>query len=104
MYSIASAEASGSTTSSSDPSRKTSACSTASSSGLTPSSAGMSGKTAAPAGTSAAGSLSSGSAISASGHGGDDRQLVAVVDRRGEVLQVADVLVVEVDVDEAPHL
>src|SRR5262245_42767687 len=40
----------------------------------------------------------------ASGHRRDDGQLVAVLDRRVEVLQVADVLVVEVDVDEPPHL
>src|SRR5204863_8696071 len=36
--------------------------------------------------------------------GRDDRQLVAVLDRRGEVVEVADVLVVEVDVDEPAQL
>src|SRR5262249_5676877 len=38
------------------------------------------------------------------GHRGDDGQLVAVLDRRGEVVEVTDVLVVEVDVDEAAPL
>src|SRR5262249_59080255 len=81
--------------------RNTTACSAARRSGSTPSSAGMAGNTAAPSGTSSgAGSLS---LISTPGHRRDDRQLVAVLDRRGEVVQVADVLVVLVDVDEAPH-
>src|SRR4051794_10928966 len=69
------------------------------SSGCTPSSAGISGKTAAPSGTSGAGSL-----ISASRHRRDDGQLVAVLDRRVQRLQEADVLVVEVDVHELPEL
>src|SRR6202011_1380370 len=38
------------------------------------------------------------------GHRGDDAQLVTVLDRRGQVVEVADVLVVEIDVDEAAHL
>src|SRR5205085_11326694 len=83
-----------------EPARKTTACRTASRRGLTASSGGMRGKTAAPSGTSG----SAASLISASGHGGDDRQLVAVLDRRGQVVQVADVLVVDVQVDEAAHL
>src|SRR5205085_7753051 len=87
-------------TSSVEPSMKTMACSTARNSGWTPSSAGMSGKTAAPSGTS----RSASSAISASGHRGDDAQLVAVLDGGGEVVEVANVLVVQVDVDEAAHL
>src|SRR6516225_2922373 len=100
MYSIASAAASGSTTSSSEPSRSTGACSTASRSGWMFSSAGISGRMAAPSGTSS----SKRSAMSASGHGGDDGQLVAVLDGGGQVVEVTDVLVVEVDVDEAAHL
>src|SRR5262249_57384134 len=39
--------------------------------------------------------------MSASGHGGDDGQLVAILDRRVQVLEVSDVLVIEIDVDEA---
>src|SRR4051812_35326236 len=94
---------------SSDPARKTTACSTANSSGWTFSSAGISGKTAAPSGTSlspCSWSCSSCSSAtgSASGHGWDDAQLVAVLDGRAEVVQVADVLVVEVDVQEALQL
>src|SRR6266852_755858 len=77
---------------------KTAAWSTAKSSGWTPSSGGISGRTAAPSGTSAS------SAMLASGHGGNDAQLVAVLDLRREVVEVADVLVIEVDVDEASHL
>src|SRR6516162_1276167 len=99
MYSIASAAASGSATSSSDPSRKTVAWRTASSSGWTFSSAGISGITAAPSGTS-----SSCSAMLASGHGGDDGQLVAVLDGRGQVVEVTDVFLVEVQVHEPAHL
>src|SRR5215469_15114527 len=101
MYSIASAAASGSTTSSSDPSRKTVACSTASSSGWTFNSAGISGIRAAPSGTS---SSSWCSCMSASGHRGDDGQFVAVLDRRGQVVEVAHVFLVEVQVHEAAHL
>src|SRR5262245_47897525 len=100
MYSSASQAASGSTTSSSDPSRKTTACNTARSSGCTPSSAGICGITAAPCGTYSPGP----SAMLASGHRGNDAQLVAVLHRRVQVVEVADVLVIEVDVDEAAHL
>src|SRR5438552_967646 len=82
---------------SSEPARKTTACKTATSSGWTFNSGGISGSTAAPSGTSS-------SAISASGDGGDDAQLVAVLDCRGEVVEVADVFVIEVDVDEAADL
>src|SRR5262249_43461602 len=99
-YCSASSPAAGSTTSSLEPTRKTTACSVASSSGWMPSSAGISGKTAAPSGTS--GSLSS--AMSAPCDGGNDADLVAVLDGGGEVVEVADVLVVEVDVDEAAQL
>src|SRR6266702_4503539 len=100
MRSSASSAAAGWTTSSDEPLRKTAACRVANSSGLTPSSAGMGGKTAAPSGTS----LSSASLMSASGHGGDDRHLVAVLDGGIQAVEVADVLVVEVDVDEAAQL
>src|SRR5438552_18129264 len=65
-----------------------------------PSSAGIRGKTAAPSGTSRPVS----SAISASGHRGDDAHLVAVLDRRGEVAEIADVLIIEIHIDEAAHL
>src|SRR5262245_29325567 len=97
----ASSAASGSTISSVEPSKNTVVCSTASQSGLMPSSAGISGKIAAPSGTSAG---SSSRAMSAPRDGRDDRQLVAVLDRRGQAVQVADVLVVQVEVDEPPHL
>src|SRR5947209_7111593 len=100
MYSIASTAASGSTTASSEPSRKTMACSTANNSGLTPSSSGIFGMTAAPSGTWGAGA----SLMLASGDGGDDGQLVAVLHGRLQVVQIADVLVVEVDVDEPAQL
>src|SRR5665213_453480 len=96
MYSNASEEASGFTTSSSEPERKTTAWITANSNGSTPNSGGMSGKTATPSG------VSSGS--SATGHRGDDRQFIAVLDRRGEIIEIANVLIVEVDVDELAHL
>src|SRR5262245_66669484 len=66
-----------------------------------PSSAGISGKTAAPSGTSGS---SKSSAMSAPCHRWDDVYLVAVLDGGVEVVQVADVLIVEVDVDEAPQL
>src|SRR5262245_37137346 len=89
-------------TDSAEPSKKTMACRVAKSSGWMPNSAGMSGKTAAPSGTSCSGELPSD--ISASGHGGDDAQLVAVLQRGLEVVEVTDVLVVEVHVDEAAHL
>src|SRR5436305_12701752 len=99
MNSSASAPASGWTIASSEPPANTQACNTANRSGLTFSSAGMSGKTAAPSGTSPLSSSRSGasSATSASGHGGDDAQLVAVLDRGAEVVEVTHVLVVEVD-------
>ena len=42
--------------------------------------------------------------MSASCDGGDDGQHVAVLDRRLQVVEIADVFVVEVDVDEAAHL
>src|SRR5438445_9801584 len=83
---------------SSEPARNTEACTTASRSGFTPSSGGMSGKTAAPSGTSAS------AGISASGHGGDDAHLVAILDGRLKIIQVANVLVIEVDVHKAAHL
>src|SRR6516164_7877341 len=67
-----------------------------------PSSSGMSGKTAAPSGTSDR--CESPSDISASGHGGNDAQLVAFLDRRLQVVQVADVFIVEIDIDEATNL
>src|SRR5258708_17115705 len=80
---------------SSEPSRNTVACSTAKSSGSTPSSSGMTGKTAAPSGTS----RSASSAMSTSGHGRDDRQLITVFHRRGEVFEIADVFVIQIHVD-----
>src|SRR5262245_39689183 len=104
-YSIASSAAAGSTTSSSEPSRKTVACNTARSRGTIPNSSGIRGKTAAPSGTSSPpASFCRSSLMSAPGNGGNDRQLVAVLDRRREVVEVADVLVVEIDVDETAHL
>src|SRR5438046_710885 len=101
----ASSPASGWTIAGSDPVTKTKACSVARSSGWTPSSSGMSGKMAAPSGTSPDGSSpersSSSSAIGlASGDGRDDAQLVAVLDRGGQVVEVAHVLVVEEQVQE----
>src|SRR5947209_7184556 len=74
---------------------------TARSSGLTPSSSGISGKTAAPSGTS---SGSAASLISASRHRRNDGQVVAVLDRGLQVVEVANVLVVEEQVDEAAQL
>src|SRR2546423_14210961 len=99
----ASSPASGWTIAASDPVTNTKACSVANSSGWTPSSSGMSGKTAAPSGTSPDDSpsemSSSSSAIgSPPGDGRDDAQLVAVLNRGGEVVEVAHVLVVEVQV------
>jgi putative membrane protein len=44
-----------------------------------------------------------GGVVLAAGDGGQDRQLGAVGDRRGEAVQKADVLTGEVDVDEAPQ-
>src|SRR5205823_780910 len=61
---------------------------------------GISGKTAAPSGTSP----SAASFISASGHGGDDGEFVALLDRRVQVIEVSNVLVIEIDVDEAAQL
>src|SRR5947199_3713831 len=104
MNSRASAPASGWTIASSEPPTNTQACNTANRSGLTFSSAGMSGKTAAPSGTSPLSGSGASSATSASGHGGDDAQLVAVLDRGAEVVEVTHVLVVEVDVQEALEL
>src|SRR5262249_43026187 len=109
--------------SSAEPSRKTRACRAVRSRGCTPSSGGISGKTAAPGGTSPAGGegsvmtvLMGGSrrspgirrTLNASGSaprdGGDDAHIVAVLDRRRQIVEVADVLIVEIDVDEAAHL
>src|SRR5436190_21508329 len=83
--------------SSSEPARNTTAWSTAKSSGWTFNAGGISGRTAAPSGTSS-------SAISPSSDGGNDAQFVAVFDRRGEVVEIADVFVVERDIDEAADL
>src|ERR1700722_6782046 len=69
---------------------------TANSSGSTPNSGGISGKTATPSG------VSSGS--SATGHRGNDRQLVAVLHGSSKIIEIANVLIVEVDVDELTHL
>src|SRR5947199_3454012 len=68
-----------------------------------PSSSGMSGKTAAPSGTSEQG-CSGWSAMSASCDRGDDGQDVAVLGRGLQVVEIADVFIVEIDVDEATHL
>src|SRR5438034_10356097 len=104
----ASSPASDWTIAASDPVTKTKACSVAKRSGCTPSSSGISGKTAAPSGTSPADSSSASSSSSAiglaSGDGRDDAQLVAVLDLSGQVVEVADVLVVEVQVQEAFEL
>src|SRR5262245_12958456 len=89
---------------SAEPAKKTVACITAKSSGWTPSSAGISGNTAAPSGTSPPGSCSSPATASASGHRGDDADLVAVLDRRRQAAQIADVLVVDEDVEELLEL
>src|SRR5438105_2693504 len=67
----------------------------------------MSGNTAAPSGTSASPVSSSSSrccAMSTSGDGGDDAQLVTLLHWRAEIVKIADVLVIEIDVDEAPKL
>src|SRR5271170_2889939 len=87
-----------------EPSMNTTECSTASSSGWTGSSSGISGKTAAPSALSSASSWSSGVCMSAPSDGGNDADLVAILDRRGHVVQITDVFVVEVDVHEAPYL
>src|SRR5262249_36036509 len=100
MYCSASSPASGSTTFSSEPIRKTTACRAARSSGSAPTSSGMSGKTAAPSAPSPPSGRGCSSAMSASGDRGDDAHLVAVLQGGGEAVQVADVLVVDVDVDE----
>src|SRR5438270_12576011 len=73
---------------------------TPSSSGLTPSASGIRGKTAAPSGTS----LSAASLMSASSHGGDNGQLVAILDRRIQIIEVSNVLIIEIDIDEAAQL
>src|SRR5262245_52670718 len=64
-----------------------------------PNSGGIIGKTAAPSGTCAWSA-----AISASGHGGDDADLVAVLDGRLQAVEIADVFVIDIDIDEAAHL
>src|SRR5438270_6848189 len=101
MYCSASSAAASLTTAASEPSKNTTACRVASRSGWMPNSSGMSGKTAAPSGTAVVGSPSD---MSASCDGRDDAHLIAVLDRGLEAVEVADVLVVEVDVHEAPHL
>src|SRR5260370_17828267 len=68
--------------------------------GWIPSSAGICGNTAAPAGTSGADS----SAISSSGHRGYDAQLIAIFDGRRQIVQIANILIIEVNVHEATHL
>src|SRR5262249_13520595 len=98
--STASSAAFGSTTFLSEPARKTAAWTTASRRGLTPSSGGMSGKTAAPDGTSPSAS----SAMSASGDRGDDAHFVAFFDGRSQVVEVANVFVVDVHVDKTADL
>src|SRR5436305_1896100 len=95
MYCSASSAAASLTTAASEPSKNTIACRAASRSGWMPSSSGMSGKTAAPSGTSDVGSPAD---MSASCDGRDDAQLVAVLDRRLQAVEVANVLVVELDV------
>src|SRR5262245_45789117 len=100
MYSSASVAASGWTMASSEPSRNTTACSNPSKRGWTPSSSGMSGKTAAPRGTW----LSGRSLMLAPGDSGNDRELIAVLDRRVEIVEEANILVIEIDVDEALEL
>src|SRR5262249_29261877 len=100
MHWTASSAASGSTMSSSEPARKTVAWSTARSRGLMPRSGGMEGKTAAPSGTS----LSASPAMSASCHGGDDRHFIACLDGRAEVVEVANVFIIHIDVDKAADL
>src|SRR3954471_20410076 len=79
------------------------ACSVASRRGGMPSSSGVTGNTAPPSGTSSDW-CDSPSDISASGDRGDDAQLVAVLDGGLHAVEVADVLVVEVDVDELADL
>src|SRR5438105_368278 len=61
----------------------------------------MKGKTAAPSGTSEG---SAASLMSASSHRGNDRQFVAVLDSCVEKVQVAHVLVIDVQIDESAHL
>src|SRR5262245_27252994 len=100
MYCNASSAAAPLTTSSSEPARNIVACSTASSRGFTANSGGINGNTAAPSGTSD----SPASLMSSSGHGRDNRQLVAVLDRRGEIIEIANILIVEINVDEAANL
>src|SRR5262249_47314204 len=66
-----------------------------------------SGKTAAPSGTwasSSSRSSCSSDMVSTSGDGGDDAQLVAALDSGAQVVEVADVLVVEEDVEESLEL
>src|SRR6516164_4651852 len=55
----------------------------------------MTGNTAAPSGTSS----SDLAAILASGHGGDDRQFIAVLDGGGEIVEIPNIFVVKVKVN-----
>src|SRR5437762_3090211 len=96
----ASSAAAGSTIWLSEPSRNTTAWSTASKSGFTPSSEGISGNTAAPSGTE----LSASSAISTSGHGRDDTDYIAIFDGGRQVVEVTDILIIEINIDEAADL
>src|SRR5258708_26874909 len=84
---------------SSEPSKNTMACNAAKKRGSTPSSAGISGKTAAPSGTFR--SVSSDSL--ATGHRGNDRQFIAVFNGGGEIVEVTNVFVIQVQVDILPH-
>src|SRR5262249_34233651 len=92
--------ASGWTMSSSEPARKTVAWITASNSGWMATSGGMSGKTAAPSGTCDAPS----SAMSPSGHRRDDTERVAVLHGGIQIIQVAYILIIEIEVDELANL
>src|SRR5262245_35740606 len=117
MNCTASSAAAGLTTSSEEPSRNTIACSAASSKGWTPSSSGIVGKTAEPAGTSSGDCWESAMVLSdgayaarhracakriplAPRHRRNDAHLVAVLDRRVQAVEIADVLIVEIDVHE----
>src|SRR5437879_3068748 len=64
-----------------------------------PNSGGMTGKTAAPSGTCFCSWL-----MSAPGHCGNDAHLIAVLDAGLHAVQVANVLIVEVNVHETAHL
>src|SRR3982074_1678902 len=109
MYCIASSAASGSITSSVEPSMKTMECKRASSNGWMCSSGGMSGKTADPSAPSLSPACSSrrwssGVCMSAPSDRGNDADFIAVLHRCRHGIQIANVLVVEVNVDEAPQL